>query len=145
MIYTADNLDRFLWDVQEYRFIDEVEVQQDQAKGIYYVDPNSWYFKMIPTMPIGFVMESVMQTGIVLYNSQIDVPEKNMIPVELKNVKVYGKVWPGDILVSNTVFDRSRHGILDFHGLATVETNEVCDFVFRLVSQSCINRFKLVQ
>ena len=100
---------------------------------------------MIPTMPIGFVMESVMQTGIVLYNSQIDVPEKNMIPVELKNVKVYGKVWPGDILVSNTVFDRSRHGILDFHGLATVETNEVCDFVFRLVSQSCINRFKLVQ
>lgn len=145
MIYTADNLDRFLWDVQEYRFVDEVDVQDDQATGVYHAEPSSWYFKMISTMPIGFIIESVMQTGIVLYNSQIEVPEKNMIPVELKNVKVYGKVWPGDILVSNTVFDRSRHGILDFHGQSTVGRNKVCEFAFRLVSQSCINRFKLVQ
>ena len=95
------NIDEYLADPPEYRFIDSAKViPGKEAYGEKFASSQDWYFGKCtssdPTMPAGFLMEAVMQTGVLAVTTLPTVKEKLMMFHSCDTLAVCDVIRPGN-------------------------------------------------
>ena len=137
-IIRANEMGSYIAIPMEYRFIDVVKVQENEAWGRKLASTQDWYFKIhfpeYPVMPGVFVMEAVMQTGVFIVTSRENIKEKLVMFHACKSMRMYGEVRPGDILNTHTILKSYRRGVANYFGEAFIKDDKrVCQMEFTLV------------
>lgn len=122
----------------EYRFVDVVKVEENEAWGRKLASTQDWYFKIhfpeYPVMPGVFVMEAMMQTGAFIITTREDIDEKLMMFHSCKSMRMYAEVRPGDILSTHVTLKSYRGGVANYFGEAFIEEGKkVCQMEFTLI------------
>lgn len=135
------HIDEYIADPIEYRFIDKVEViPGSEAWGVKLASSLDWYFKAHfpndPAMPEGFIMETIMQTGVFIITTLPETDNKLMMFQSCESMKIYGLVRPGDIIDTHVSLKSYRHGIAKYFGEARVGEHQVCSMEFTLISKN---------
>ncbi len=132
-----EDMDKYIADPLEYRFVDCVEVEGEEAWGKKLASSQDWYFKMHfpnnPVMPGVFLMEALMQTGVFIITTRDEIKEKLMMFHACKSMRMFGSVRPGDVLNTHVVLKSYRNGIACYSGEASVDGTKVCAMEFTLV------------
>lgn len=143
-VFDYSNFDVYLADPIEYRFIDLAEAGDAYAYGRKNTSSQDWYFKSFlpgdPMMPVGFIMEAIMQTGVLLVTQKEEIKTPLMMFNSCRNIGVYDVVRPGDILNTKVVLKSFRGGVADYIGSAQVGEKMVCRMKFVLIHPDEIQR-----
>lgn len=136
--YNWNRLSKVLADPEEYRFVDIVQVDDKEAWGRKFVSGQDWYFKMHfpgnPVMPGVFIMEAIMQTGVVIVTQDEKVTDPLMMFNGCDDMRIYGEVRPGCVLETHVTLQSYRLGVAKYFGEAFVDEKRVCVMKFTLVS-----------
>ncbi len=140
--YDYSNLGVYLADPPEYRFIDRVSVFGNKGVGIKYTSSLDWYFRFNEiTMPVGCVMEAIMQTGVILVTQDDRIVNPLMMFNDCKCLTVSGTVNPGEVLNTYVELMSFRNGVANYEGRAIVEDKEICSMSFTLIHPDEIAKF----
>lgn len=135
-----NELENYIADPIEYRFVDEIRVGENKAFGRKMVSSQDWYFKMHfpgnPVMPGVFVMEALMQTGVFIITTRNLYSEKLMMFHACNSMRMYGEVRPGSVLDTEVTLTSWRGGIAKYEGKAFVENRKICEMNFTLIMPS---------
>lgn len=139
------NMDDYIADPIEYRFVDEVIVVDDEANGKKMVSSQDWYFKMHfpgnPVMPGVFVMEAIMQTAAYILTTRDDVNDKLVMFNGCNSMRLFDSVYPGNILETNAKLKSYRNGVAFFNGKGVVNEKTVCTMDFTMVLPNILSKF----
>ncbi|MCI8418868.1 MAG: hypothetical protein HFI33_15455 [Lachnospiraceae bacterium] len=141
-VFDYSNIDRFLADPVEYRFIDYAEVSSSIGLGTKYSSFLDWYYKLCGLqMPAGFVMESIMQTGVLIVTQRDEIQNPLMMFNNCNKMSIFAEVRPGDVLKTHVVLESFRNGIAQYTGTAMVKDKKVCEMSFTLIHPDEIRKF----
>lgn len=133
-------------DPAEYRFIDYAGVYENTAYGIKNVSSQDWYFKMLSDadrkMPFGFVMEAVMQTGVLVVTQQENIRNPLMMFNSCRDVFFYEDIIPGDKLETEVKLRFFRGGVASYAGTAYVNHKTACEMLFTLIHPDEIKKYQ---
>lgn len=141
-VYDYSNIDEYLADPQEYRFIDKAMVLSDT--GVAWKNSSSldWYYKYDNSMmPVGFIMESIMQTGVLIVTQSEKIGNPLMMFNDCSMLEMHSFVSPGDELRTYVTLQSFRNGIAKYSGNAVVEDGLVCNISFTLIHPEEIRKF----
>lgn len=133
LIYS--NFDAYLADPAEYRFVDSAQVWEQEAKGYKNVSSQDWYFDKSKRneMPVGFLMEAIMQTGVLLVSQRKEITDPLMMFNGCKRLDILNVVRPGSQLRMTVKLKLFRGGIANYIGWAYVEDKKICEMEFMLI------------
>lgn len=141
-VFDYSNMDKFLADPVEYRFIDYAEISSSFGKGRKYSSFLDWYYKFGELeMPVGFVMESIMQTGVLIVTQRDEIQNPLMMFNNCNQMRFFAEVRPGDILKTYVVLKSFRNGMAQYTGTATVGDKKVCEMSFVLIQPDEMKKF----
>lgn len=134
--FNYTNFSSFLADPPEYRFIDESEVLDNVAHGKKNCSCQDWFFSFLPTiiMPIGFIMEAIMQTGVLIVTSKGSIEDPLMMFNGCSELEIYDSVSPGDVLETWVKLLSYRNGIANYQGFAYKNEKIICKMNFTLIN-----------
>ncbi len=141
-VFNYSNIDGFLADPAAYRFIDYAEVSSTIGEGIKYSTFLDWYQRLNGfCMPAGFVMESIMQTGVLILTQNNGIQNPLMMFNDCKKMSFLLEVRPGDILKTYVTLKNFRNGVAKYYGVAAVDDKRVCEMSFTLIYPDEIRKF----
>ncbi len=138
------DMDDFLADPMEYRFIDRVSVGGDRrVRGIKTASTLDWFFKMHypgdPSMPECILLEALMQTGVFAVTTMPEITEKKMIFQSCDSCEVFGAVRPGDTIMTLAELRSYRRGIAKYGGMiCSADGMLICRAAFTLVLRNSV-------
>lgn len=142
-------LGAYVADPAEYRFIDMIEVSDERALGRKLVSSQDWYLKMHmpgdPYMPFGFIMEAMMQTGVVSVTAREESDDKLMMFQSCEELKIYRFVRPGDVMETYTRLISYKRGIAKFEGTCFVREQQVSEMKFTLIMANVFKTYSHIR
>ena len=119
-----EHIGEYMADPIEYRFIDRADVVPGkEAFGTKAVSSQDWYLRMNPeanpAMPAGFLLESLMQTGVLILTTLPESKNPLMMFQGCQNIEIQGRAYPGDLIETHVQLRSYRHGVAKFYGEAT--------------------------
>ncbi len=133
------NMDDYLADPIEYRFIDKARVDRGKCSlGEKTASSLDWFFKMRcpgnPYVPECILLEALMQTGVFAVTTMPEVTKKLMIFHGCDSCELFGTVRPGDTISTWATLKSYRHGIAKYEGvICSAEGILICKAAFTLV------------
>ena len=140
-MFDYSNLSEVLADPMPYRFVDSVKVSENRAYGSKNSSNQDWYFQFSRTMPNGFILEAIMQTGVPIVTQMEHINDSLMMFNSCKEMKVYGEVKPGDTIETKVLLNSFRNGVANYSGVAFLNKNIICTADFALIHPSELQKF----
>lgn len=133
-IYDFSNFDKYLADPSEYRFIDKAVVLDNVGKGLKLSSSMDWYYGYYGNiMPVGCIMEAIMQTGVLVVTQNEEIKNPLMMFNDCNSLRMHGVVRPGDVIKTHVELRDYRRGVARFEGFAGVDDYLVCVMNFSLL------------
>lgn len=140
--FDYSSFSNYLADPQEYRFIDKAMVSSNIGIAEKYSSSLDWYYKYNNTfMPFGFLMESIMQTGVLIVTQREDISNPLMMFNDCDQLDIFSAVRPGDVLKTYVTLKSFRNGVAKYDGTAVVGDRKVCEMRFTLILPDEIKKF----
>ena len=112
------------------------------GEGIKYSSSLDWYHGIAQLqMPVGFIMESIMQTGVLIVTQNEDIQNPLMMFNDCDKMTVFSEVRPGDVVTTHVVLKSFRNGVAKYEGTASVADKKVCEMDFTLIHPDEIRKF----
>ena len=143
------SIGQYLVDPPEYRFIDHATVAPGQeAWGRKHLSSQDWYFGLHypkdPMMPAGFLLEAMMQTGVLIVTARPQAKDRFMMFQGCRRMEAGRIVRPGNILRTHVMLLSYRRGVGSYTGEIYLEEMEepVCRAEFSLVMPTEMTEIK---
>ena len=141
-VFDYSNFDSYLADPQEYRFIDRAMVSSNVGIAEKYSSSIDWYYRYKKLyMLFGFLMESIMQTGVLVVTQSEKIGNPLMMFNDCEMLEIFKAVRPGDVLKTHVVLKSFRNGVAKYEGIAAVGEEKVCEIRFTLIHPDEIRKF----
>lgn len=143
MHFDCSNFDSFLADPPDYRFIDSVTVNSSSGIGRKCLSSLDWYFNLNKDslMPVGFIMESLMQTGVLIVSQRKDITNPLMMFNDCTELELFSGVRPDEELITYVKMNSFRNGVAQYSGEARVGNRIICKMKFTLIHPDEIKKF----
>lgn len=137
-IFDWENMPRYTADPLEYCFVDSVcAVPGLEAWGEKAVSGLEWCIQRRSSsetiLPMGFVMESILQTGVFVVTALDEVSDMLATFHSCKAVQIGSDVHPGEQISTYAKLISYRGGVANYSGLAVSNGALICKMRFTLV------------
>ena len=130
------NMDKYTGIPIDYCFADIVFLNDECARGIKHVSCLDWYVNFYKgiDMPICFMLETIMQTGVYCSTKKTAMSDKLLLFNSFENLKFYKFFSLSDEINTYVSIISSRRGIYKLHGMCCVNNEVGCEMDFTIIA-----------